>query len=145
MRQRQLGIFPQQRHLQGIEVWSDIRRGTRQCENLAEGLGGLFKLGPGYDPEQEAMNNEMERRLERPNEKSAVFNPTKAEKMSKENEHPTEGFLGNIAEELATLSGTCEEIKETQLNCATTDDLNSLKGELETTMTEYTSVMKNTA
>lgn len=51
----------------------------------------------------------------------------------------------NLAEELATLSGTCEEIKETQLNCATTDDLNSLKEDLETTMTEYTSVMKNTA
>lgn len=34
--------------------------------------------------------------------------------MSKENENPTEGFLGNIAEELGTLSGTCNEIKEAQ-------------------------------
>ena len=65
--------------------------------------------------------------------------------MNKENENPTEGFLGNIAEELGTLFGTCNEIKEAQLNCATTDDLNSLKADLETTMTEYTSVMKNTA
>lgn len=39
-----------------------IEAGLEIGENLAEGLGGLFKLGPGYDPEQEAMNNEMERR-----------------------------------------------------------------------------------
>lgn len=65
--------------------------------------------------------------------------------MINQNESSTEGFLGNITEELGTLSGTCEEIKETQLNCATTDDLNSLKENLETTMTEYTSVMKSTA
>ena len=38
-----------------------------------------------------------------------------------------------------------QEIKETQLNCATTDDLNALKEDLETTLAEYTSVMKNTA
>lgn len=60
-------------------------------------------------------------------------------------QNPSDNHIEKVAEELATLSGTCEEIKETQLNCATTDDLNSLKGELETTMTEYTSVMKNTA
>ena len=39
-----------------------IEAGLEIGENLAEGLGGLFKLGPGYDAEQEAMNNEMERR-----------------------------------------------------------------------------------
>ncbi len=39
-----------------------IEAGLEIGENLAEGLSGLFKLGPGYDPEQEAMNNEMERR-----------------------------------------------------------------------------------
>ena len=44
--------------------------------------------------------------------------------------------IEKVAEELATLSGTCHEIKETQLNCDTTDDLNSLKEDLETTMTE---------
>ena len=39
-----------------------IEAGLEIGENLAEGLGGLFKLGPGYDAEQEAMKNEMERR-----------------------------------------------------------------------------------
>lgn len=60
-------------------------------------------------------------------------------------QNPSDNHIEKVAEELATLSGTCEEIKETQLNCATTDDFNSLKENLETTMTEYTSVMKNTA
>lgn len=60
-------------------------------------------------------------------------------------QNPSDNHIEKVAEELATLSGTCEEIKEIQLNCATTDDLNNLKGDLETTMTEYTSVMKNTA
>ena len=60
-------------------------------------------------------------------------------------QNPSDNHIEKVAEELATLSGTCEEIKETQLNCATTDDLNTLKEDLETTMTEYTSVMKNTA
>lgn len=46
--------------------------------------------------------------------------------MSTENVNPTEGFLGNIAEDLETLSGTCTEIKETQLKCATTDDLETM-------------------
>lgn len=50
--------------------------------------------------------------------------------MSKENENPTEGFLGNIAEELGTLSGTCNEIKEAQLNCATTDDFETMSKNL---------------
>ena len=39
-----------------------IEAGLEIGKNLAEGFGGLFKLGSGYDPEQEAMNNEMERR-----------------------------------------------------------------------------------
>lgn len=58
--------------------------------------------------------------------------------MSKENENPTEGFLGNIAEELGTLSGTCNEIKEAQLNCATTDDLAKFKDELDNNLVLYT-------
>ena len=32
-------------------------------------------------------------------------------------------FLGNIAEELGTISGTCTEIKEAQLNSATVEDV----------------------
>ena len=31
----------------------------------------------------------------------------------------SENYLGNIAEELNTISGTCTEIKEAQLNSAT--------------------------
>lgn len=37
-----------------------------------------------------------------------------------------ENFLQNIADDLSTLSGTCAEIKETQLNCATNDDLDNM-------------------
>jgi hypothetical protein len=55
-----------------------------------------------------------------------VFNPQKDEKMTNENVNSSEGFLGNIAEELGTLSGTCNEIKEAQLKCATTDDLETM-------------------
>ncbi|PWB06727.1 hypothetical protein C5O25_09395 [Paramuribaculum intestinale] len=62
--------------------------------------------------------------------------------MSKENENPTEGFLGNIAEELGTLSGTCNEIKEAQLNCATTDDLAKFKDELDNNLVLYTHAIR---
>lgn len=34
-------------------------------------------------------------------------------------ENSPENFLQNIADDLSTISGTCAEIKETQLNCAT--------------------------
>lgn len=35
----------------------------------------------------------------------------------------SESYLGNIADELGTISGTCTEIKEAQLNAATVDDI----------------------
>ena len=45
----------------------------------------------------------------------------------KENfENSPENILQNIAEDLSTITGTCTEIKETQLNCATADDLNNM-------------------
>ncbi len=38
----------------------------------------------------------------------------------------SENILQNIAEDLSTINGTCTEIKELQLNCATADDLNNM-------------------
>lgn len=46
--------------------------------------------------------------------------------MSEKIENSSGEFLGNIADELGNISGVCTEIKETRLNCATTDDLNNL-------------------
>ena len=39
--------------------------------------------------------------------------------MKREFDNSPENFLQNIADDLSTISGTCAEIKETQLNCAT--------------------------
>lgn len=41
----------------------------------------------------------------------------------KQNTSESESYLGNIAEELGTISGTCTEIKEAQLNSATVEDV----------------------
>lgn len=38
-------------------------------------------------------------------------------------DNTAESYLGNIAEELGTISGTCTEIKEAQLNSATVEDI----------------------
>lgn len=38
-------------------------------------------------------------------------------------DNTAESYLGNIAEELGTISGTCTEIKEAQLNSATVEDV----------------------
>ncbi len=46
--------------------------------------------------------------------------------MKQEFENSSENILQNIAEDLSVISGTCSEIKETQLNCATADDLNNM-------------------
>ena len=40
-------------------------------------------------------------------------------KMEREFDNSPENFLKNIADDLSTINGTCAEIKETQLNCAT--------------------------
>ena len=42
--------------------------------------------------------------------------------MNKNNPE-SENYLGNIADELGTISGTCTEIKEAQLNAATVEDV----------------------
>lgn len=39
--------------------------------------------------------------------------------MKQNFDNSPENFLQNIADDLSTISGTCAEIKETQLNCAT--------------------------
>lgn len=46
--------------------------------------------------------------------------------MNEKFENSSGEFLGNIADELGNISGVCTEIKEAQLNCATTDDLNNM-------------------
>lgn len=46
--------------------------------------------------------------------------------MKQNFDNTPENFLQNIADDLSTISGTCVEIKETQLNCATTDDLDNM-------------------
>lgn len=65
--------------------------------------------------------------------------------MKQENETTAENYLGNIADDLGTITGLCEEIKGQQLNAATSEELSALKEGLETTMTEYTLVMNNKA
>ena len=45
-------------------------------------------------------------------------------------QNPSDNHIEKVAEELATLSGTCEEIKEIQLNCATADDLTTMSKNL---------------
>lgn len=43
----------------------------------------------------------------------------------------SESYLGNIADELGTISGTCTEIKEAQLNAATLDDVERVGNEVK--------------
>lgn len=45
-------------------------------------------------------------------------------------QNPSDNHIEKVAEELATLSGTCEEIKETQLNCVTSDDFETMSKNL---------------
>ena len=46
--------------------------------------------------------------------------------MKQNYDNSPENFLQNIAYDLSSISGTCNEIKESQLNCATTDDVNAI-------------------
>ena len=46
--------------------------------------------------------------------------------MKENPENFSENILQNIADDLSTINGTCTEIKESQLNCATDDDLNNM-------------------
>ena len=46
----------------------------------------------------------------------------------------SESYLGNIADELGTISGTCTEIKEAQLNAATVDDIERVGNDVKATI-----------
>lgn len=50
--------------------------------------------------------------------------------MNKNNPE-TENYLGNIADELGTISGTCTEIKEAQLNAATVEDVERIGNDVK--------------
>lgn len=65
--------------------------------------------------------------------------------MKEEIENPAEGYLGNIADELGTIAGLCSEIKDQQLNCTTTDDLNRFKEELNNDVVVYAQSVKTSA
>ena len=53
--------------------------------------------------------------------------------MKQENFNSESGnYLGNIAEELGTISGTCTEIKEAQLNSATVEDVERVGHDVKT-------------
>lgn len=61
----------------------------------------------------------------------------------KENfENSPENILQNIAEDLSTINGTCTEIKESQLNCATADDLNNMGTTITSAVTERVDEMQ---
>lgn len=62
--------------------------------------------------------------------------------MKQEFENSPENYLQNIADDLSSISGTCNEIKETQLNCATTDDLNNLGTSVTSAVIEKVGDMK---
>lgn len=65
--------------------------------------------------------------------------------MSEQIQNTSGEFLGNIAEELGNISNTITEIKEAQLNCATTDDLNAIGKSVASDMLLYTASLKNSA
>lgn len=46
-------------------------------------------------------------------------------------DNTADSYLGNIAEELSTISGTCTEIKETQLNSATVEDVERVSNDVK--------------
>lgn len=62
--------------------------------------------------------------------------------MKQEFENSPENYLQNIADDLSSISGTCNEIKETQLNCATTDDLNNVGASVTSAVIEKVDEMK---
>lgn len=52
----------------------------------------------------------------------------------KQNTSESESYLGNIAEELGTISGTCTEIKEAQLNSATVEDVERVGNDVKSSV-----------
>ena len=63
--------------------------------------------------------------------------------MKTEFENTPENYLQNIADDLSTISGTCAEIKETQLNCATTDDLSNMGASITSAVIEKVDTMQS--
>ena len=53
--------------------------------------------------------------------------------MNKNNPE-SENYLGNIADELGTISGTCTEIKEAQLNTATVEDVERIGNDVKSSI-----------
>lgn len=62
--------------------------------------------------------------------------------MKEDFENYQENILQNIAEDLSTINGTCTEIKESQLNCATADDLNNMGTTITSAVTEKVDEMQ---
>lgn len=62
--------------------------------------------------------------------------------MKQNFDNSQENFLQNIADDLSTISGTCAEIKETQLNCATTDDLSNMGTSITSAVIEKVDTMQ---
>lgn len=57
-------------------------------------------------------------------------------------ENSPENYLQNIAEDLSAINGTCTEIKEMQLNCATTDDLSNMGTSITSAVIEKVDTMQ---
>ena len=62
--------------------------------------------------------------------------------MKENSENFSENILQNIADDLSTINGTCTEIKESQLNCATADDLNNMGTTITSAVTEKVDEMQ---
>ena len=62
--------------------------------------------------------------------------------MKGNSENFSENILQNIADDLSTINGTCTEIKESQLNCATADDLNNMGTTITSAVTEKVDEMQ---
>lgn len=63
--------------------------------------------------------------------------------MKQNFDNSPENFLQNIADDLSTINGTCAEIKETQLNCATTDDLDNMGTSITSAVIEKVDTMQS--
>lgn len=63
--------------------------------------------------------------------------------MKENPENFSENILQNIADDLSTINGTCTEIKESQLNCATADDLNNMGTTITSAVTEKVDEMQS--
>ena len=63
--------------------------------------------------------------------------------MNQNFDNSPESFLQNIADDLSPISGTCAEINETQLNCATTDDLDNMVTSITSAVIEKVDTMQS--